>query len=390
LRGGNNEEEASGDITAASRLDSTQIVDTLAAAPLDVAGVDDIIATSLFDGDAEQESGGEVEAHIVEYTTDDADVGVEPDSSDRKGGAKAENHGVSQVVKGENLDSLESESADQAAAESVAQLHTIGQDRDEECEPHVVKNVTDEAVRRPAGPVPPLPCPGTAATPLDGPALRQRIKELACVDPSMGFRAIHSKLKEEVDFAQVPLKKVQSLFRELKDELEAAGATCRTEEKLPLTADDRATTDVVEKANKKKAEGNAALAAGDLDVALNHYSAAQEVITQHCKSLASCGDGPKAALIATVAALRNNMALTLMKMAEWMEAEDSAEVAASFYTDAAAAAGAVLALEPNNAKAMMRKKKATDKARELEPKARGVRAAGAGESEGGLRDRFVP
>jgi tetratricopeptide (TPR) repeat protein len=330
----------------------------------------------LFDGDAEQESGREVEAHTVEYTMEDADAGAEPDSSDVRGDPKVQNHGVSQVVNGENLDSPGPEGADQVAAESDAQLHIIKQVRDEECEAHVVKNVADEAVR-PACPAAPPPCPGAAANPLDGAALRQRIKELACVDPSVGFRAIHSKLKEEAEFAQVPLKKVQSLLREVKDELEVAGATCEMEGKLPPTADDRATMYVVEKANEKKVEGNAALAAGDFDVALNHYNAAQEVITQHCKSLASCGDRPKAALITTVAALRNNMALTLMKMAEWFEAEDSAEVAADFYTDAAAAADAVLALEPNNAKALMRKQKATEKARELGPMARRVRAARA-------------
>jgi tetratricopeptide (TPR) repeat protein len=122
----------------------------------------------------------------------------------------------------------------------------------------------------------------------------------------------------------------------------------------------------VKVANEVKREGNAALAAGDLDVALEYYDAALRVIAPYCRTTVCGGRETEEALLEVSVALKNNVALVLLKMAESIEAEVGGDAALDVYGDAIAAADAVLVLAPGNEKAVMRKLRATERVRRLD------------------------
>eukprot|EP00746_Dinoflagellata_sp_MGD_P162647 gnl/MRDRNA2_/MRDRNA2_90293_c0_seq1.p1 gnl/MRDRNA2_/MRDRNA2_90293_c0~~gnl/MRDRNA2_/MRDRNA2_90293_c0_seq1.p1 ORF type:complete len:223 (-),score=63.41 gnl/MRDRNA2_/MRDRNA2_90293_c0_seq1:111-779(-) len=48
-------------------------------------------------------------------------------------------------------------------------------------------------------------------------ALVSRLRELTKADPSLGYRGLHAKLKEEPEFKEVGLKKVQTALQQLRD-----------------------------------------------------------------------------------------------------------------------------------------------------------------------------
>eukprot|EP00929_Paragymnodinium_shiwhaense_P107045 TRINITY_DN7300_c0_g1_i1.p1 TRINITY_DN7300_c0_g1~~TRINITY_DN7300_c0_g1_i1.p1 ORF type:complete len:229 (+),score=82.58 TRINITY_DN7300_c0_g1_i1:74-760(+) len=53
-------------------------------------------------------------------------------------------------------------------------------------------------------------------------ALCERIRELLTADPSAGYRGLHAKLKEEPDFKDIGLKKVQTALQQVKEAAAAA------------------------------------------------------------------------------------------------------------------------------------------------------------------------
>lgn len=61
-------------------------------------------------------------------------------------------------------------------------------------------------------------------------ALVNRLQELFALDPSQGYRALHAKLKEEPQFEQVGLKKVQTLLRQIRE------APCEAPSPAPAAA----------------------------------------------------------------------------------------------------------------------------------------------------------
>jgi tetratricopeptide (TPR) repeat protein len=122
---------------------------------------------------------------------------------------------------------------------------------------------------------------------------------------------------------------------------------------------------VIEAAKQKKAEGNVALAAGQLDEAMDCYEAGQGLIARHCRVCDSDGGSCEDQLAEVAAALKNNTALALLRMAAEVEASMNGDVAVCFYSEAAKAAAAVLELDPRNNKARARLEKAKNKMDEL-------------------------
>eukprot|EP00928_Gymnodinium_smaydae_P079839 TRINITY_DN63674_c0_g1_i1.p1 TRINITY_DN63674_c0_g1~~TRINITY_DN63674_c0_g1_i1.p1 ORF type:complete len:229 (-),score=64.46 TRINITY_DN63674_c0_g1_i1:350-1036(-) len=53
-------------------------------------------------------------------------------------------------------------------------------------------------------------------------ALTSRIRELVAADPNLGYRALHTRLKEEEEFKEVGLKKVQTALQQVRAAEEGA------------------------------------------------------------------------------------------------------------------------------------------------------------------------
>ena len=111
-----------------------------------------------------------------------------------------------------------------------------------------------------------------------------------------------------------------------------------------------------------KAAGNEALKAEELDVALDIYDSALKVVAHYYSCTVVGEDVEEEELCAVAVALKNNVALTLLKKAESMEEAAGGVAAAVVYMEAAEAASKVLEFERGNVKAARMKEKAKEKA----------------------------